>query len=68
MKRFCFVALLVLMLIASAWGAKLSSRLTEKLENISPNQRVDIIVWLTQPDGWAQRRAELEQMTGEARR
>ncbi|RKZ28768.1 hypothetical protein DRQ29_01380 [bacterium] len=68
MKRFCFVALLVLMLIASAWGAKLSSRLTEKLENISPNQRVDIIVWLNQPDGWAQRRAELEQMTGEARR
>ncbi|MCD6595557.1 S8 family serine peptidase [bacterium] len=68
MRRLSLMVILILMLSAFAWSAKFSQRLTEKLENVSPNQRVDIIVCLTQPDGWIQRRAELEQMCGETRR
>ncbi|HDG68329.1 MAG TPA: hypothetical protein ENG11_04205, partial [candidate division Zixibacteria bacterium] len=70
MKKLFFSASAILLasLLSVASTPKVSPELMEKIEKAAPGQKIDIIVWLTEPEGWAQRRAELEQMRGETRR
>ncbi|RKZ35267.1 hypothetical protein DRQ33_00025 [bacterium] len=74
MKKLFFLLLLFSFIITPVpardnnFETKLSERLSQKILTLKPENKIDILVWLTEPDGWRQRRAELEQMRGERRR
>ncbi len=75
MKSFWGIVGTIIVLGACVFGnlpttanPRIAPELLAKIADAPPGKKFDIIVWLTEPDGWAQRRAQLEQMRGKARK
>ncbi len=56
----CIIFAFVFPLVLSA--GEIAPELDTKLSSINSDRMVDVIVWLTEPDGWQQRRAEIMSM------